>query len=50
MENQSTSPAAKKNYQAPVLKTFGKLGDVTKTNNFSLGSIDDGGGATMYTS
>ena len=50
MNNQSKELTTKKKYQTPVLKAFGKVGDITRTNNFSMGSIDDGGGATMYTS
>lgn len=50
MENQSTAETAKKKYQAPVLKTFGKIGDITNFNNFGGGAVDDGGGSPVYTS
>ena len=50
MENQSISPVTKKEYQAPVLKAFGKIGDITKFNNFGGGSFNDGGGTPVYTS
>lgn len=38
----------KKEYISPELKDFGKLADVTKTTG--SGGVDDGGGATAYTS
>ena len=51
MKNHSdTTPDAKKEYQTPVLKTFGKVGDITKFNNDGSGFINDGGGTPSYTS
>ena len=50
MENQSTSPVIKKYYQVPVLKAFGKIGEVTMHNGWPNGFINDGGGDTLYTS
>lgn len=49
MENlKSDEGNAKKKYQAPVLKDFGKVGEITQTKG--AGAIDDGGGAANYAS
>ena len=45
-----SAPSTKDIYQSPGLKSLGEIAEITNTNNIGGGSIDDGGGDTIYTS
>lgn len=48
MKKEEPTQGNKKNYQSPVLKDLGKIGEVTNTASADASHAQDGGGGPNY--
>lgn len=48
MKKEAPTQGNKKDYQAPVLKDLGKIGEVTNTTSANSAHAQDGGGGPNY--